>query len=214
MMRLMSAASLPVASRNIAIWIPSFIADENIISLQHVRVKGNDDDEKPCSDVDLWAVLWYNKLNKYGNGGMNVHFLIRAAALLAAGAAGWALAKRKNSKTEVQDDPHVVILSDEEAVIDAPAENHAQEPVAAVVDACFRRMDPLTLIGSTEASFILADGTKIKLHIAGEGGLHLHEGDVGMLTWQGDQLILFEKENGEMIGGMYYVPAGEEQRNE
>ncbi len=143
-----------------------------------------------------------------------MHFLIRAAALLAAGAAGWALAKKKNKQCGAPEDPHVVVLSDEDAVIDAPEESAEREPVAAVVDTCFRRMDPLTLVGSTEAGFILADGTKVKLHISGEGGLHLREGDAGMLTWAGDQLILFEKENGEMIGGMYYVPAEEAHRDE
>ena len=141
-----------------------------------------------------------------------MHFLIRAAWLLAAGAAGWALAKRKAKKTEAQDDPHVVYLSEDEAVIDAPAAE--KEPVAAVVDKCFRRMDPITLTGSTEATFLLADGEKVKLHIAGEGGFHLAEGDAGLLTWSGDQLILFEKESGELIGGMYYVPAGEEPEHE
>ena len=139
---------------------------------------------------------------------MNV--LIRAAFLLAAGAAGWALAKRKSKQTQVEDDPHVVYLSDDEAVIDSSLVFDGSEPVAAVVDACFRRMNPFTLIGSTEATFILPNGEKVKLYISGEGGLHLTEGDAGMLTWSGDQLILFEKENGEMIGGMYYMPAGEE----
>lgn len=141
-----------------------------------------------------------------------MHFLIRAAWLLAAGAAGWALAKCKAKKTEAQDDPHVVYLSEDEAVIDAPAVE--KEPVAAVVDKCFRRMDPITLTGFTEATFLLADGEKVKLHIAGEGGFHLAEGDAGLLTWSGDQLILFEKESGELIGGMYYVPAGEDAEHE
>lgn len=142
-----------------------------------------------------------------------MHFLIRAACLLAAGAAGWALAKRKSRDNQAQDDPHVVFLSDDEAVIDAQPSSE-MEPVAAVVDSCFRRMDPITLVGSSEATFILADGMKLKLHITGEGGFHLKEGDAGLLTWSGDSLILFEKENGEMIGGMYYVPAGEETSDE
>lgn len=141
-----------------------------------------------------------------------MHFLIRAAWLLAAGAAGWALAKRGTKKTETSDEPQVVYLSEEDAVIDAPSAD--KEPVPAVVDKCFRRMDPITLTGSAEATFLLADGAKVKLHISGEGGYHLTEGDAGMLTWSGDQLILFEKENGEMIGGMYYVPAGEESKDE
>lgn len=143
-----------------------------------------------------------------------MNILVRGAFLLAAGAVGWALARRKAKHTNVQDDPHVVYLSDDEAVIDAPVDSVGKEPVAAVVDSCFRRMDPITLIGSSEATFILADGTKVKLHIAGEVGLHLKEGDAGMLTWSGDQLILFEKENGEMIGGMYYIPAEEATNDE
>lgn len=142
-----------------------------------------------------------------------MHFLIRAAALLAAGVAGWALAKRGAKNPTAESDPQVVYLSDDEAVIDAQP-SAEPEPVAAVVDTCFRRMNPITLVGSSEATFILADGTKVKLHIAGEGGLHLKEGDAGLLTWSGDSLILFEKENGEMIGGMYYVPAGEETNDE
>lgn len=141
-----------------------------------------------------------------------MHFLIRAAWLLAAGAAGWALARRSTKKAGATDDPRVVYLSEEDAVIDAPAAE--QEPVAAVVDKCLHRMDPITLTPSAEATFMLADGTKVKLHISGEGGYHLHEGDAGLLTWSGDQLILYEKENGEMIGGMYYVPAGEENQHE
>lgn len=142
-----------------------------------------------------------------------MHFLIRGALLLAAGAAGWALARRKQKQTEAQDDHHVVYLSDEEAVIDAQT-SAEPEPVPAVVDECFRRMDPITLTGSTEATFIFPDGGKVKLHIAGEGGYHLAEGDAGLLTWSGDKLIRFEKENGELIGGMYYVPAGEDTEDE
>lgn len=140
--------------------------------------------------------------------------LVRGAILLAAGAVGWALAKRKKQHTDVESDPHVVYLSDEDAVIDAPEKPSEHEPVPAVVDTCFRRMDPITLTGSSEATFILADGEKVKLHISGEGGFHLKEGDAGMLTWAGDRLILFEKENGEMIGGMYYIPAEEENHDE
>ncbi len=143
-----------------------------------------------------------------------MHFLIRAAVVLAAGAAGWALAKRRSGQATVTDDPHVVYLSDEDAVIDPQPDSAKPVPVAAVVEACFRRMNPITLIGSSEATFILSGGEKVKLHIFGEGGLHLKAGDAGMLTWAGDQLILFEKENGEMIGGLYYMPAGEAQNDE
>ena len=134
---------------------------------------------------------------------MNV--LIKAAMLLAAGAAGWALAKRCK-KAECDDaNPQVVYLSDDDAVIDA-------EPaaVAATVKNCFRRMDPLTLSGANEAVFRLEDGTEVKLNFTGEGGLHIKSGDCGLLTWRGMRLIRFEKDNGDVIGGSFYAPAGEE----
>lgn len=135
-----------------------------------------------------------------------MHFLIRAALLCAAGAAGWALARRKNGKAEPQN-PQIVYLDDEQAVIDAPAE--APEPAAAEVVSCFRRMDPLTLCGASEATFLLLSGEKIKLTVKGDGGLHLAAGEKGWLTWSGNTLIRFEKENGDVISGMFYAPAEE-----
>lgn len=138
-----------------------------------------------------------------------MHFLIRAAVLLAAGAAGWAWAKRRKENTAAENDSHVVYLSDDEAVIDAePA------PVPATVKTCFRRMNPLSLNPANEAVFILADGAEVKLNFDGEGGLHLKPGDSGLLTWRGMRLIRFEMETGEVIGGMFYVPAQEEANDE
>lgn len=133
---------------------------------------------------------------------MNV--LIKAALLLAAGAAGWALAKR-GKQAEENDDPRVVYLSDEDAVIDGEA-----AAVPATVKRCVRRMDPLNLQPANEAVFLLEDGTEVKLNFAGEGGLHLKPGDSGMLTWRGMRLIRFEKDNGDVIGGSFYAPAGED----
>ena len=79
-----------------------------------------------------------------------MNLLIKAAVLLAAGAAGWALAKRCKDAEKESNDPQVVYLKDDEAVIDA-------EPVAvpATVKSCFRRMDPLTLNGANEAAVAL-----------------------------------------------------------
>lgn len=142
-----------------------------------------------------------------------MHFLIRAAVLLAAGAAGWALAKRKKTQTQ-ESDPHVVYLQDEDAVIDAQAEPTEPEAVPAQVRSCYRRMDPLSLNAANEAVFLLEDGTEVKLNFAGEGGLYLKEGDRGLLTWQGMRLIRFEKDNGDVIGGMFYAPAEEESADE
>ena len=134
---------------------------------------------------------------------MNV--LIKAAMLLAAGAAGWALAKRCKKAESADANPQVVYLSDDDAVIDT-------EPaaVAATVKNCFRRMDPLTLSGANEAVFVLEDGTEVKLNFTGEGGLHIKSGDRGLLSWRGMRLIRFEKDNGDVIGGSFYAPAGEE----
>ena len=133
---------------------------------------------------------------------MNV--LIKAALLLAAGAAGWALAKR-GKKAEESNDPRVVYLSEDEAVIDGEA-----TAVPATVKRCVRRMNPLNLQPANEAVFLLEDGTEVKLNFAGEGGLHMKAGDCGMLTWRGMRLIRFEKDNGDVIGGSFYAPAGED----
>ena len=135
---------------------------------------------------------------------MNV--LVRAAVLLAAGAAGWVLAKRKQTQQpQNSGDPQVVYLSDDEAVIDGE-----RAAVSATVKSCYRRMDPLTLASANEAVFHLENGAEVKLNFAGAGGLHLKEGDRGLLTWRGMQLIRFEMENGDVIGGAFYAPAGEE----
>lgn len=134
-----------------------------------------------------------------------MHILIKAAMLLAAGAAGWALGKRNKPQTETNDQPQVVYLKDDEAVIDAePA------PVAATVKTCFRRMDPLTLSGANEAVFLLEDGTEVMLNFTGEGGLHIKPGDRGMLTWRGMRLLRFELENGDVVDGSFYAPTGED----
>lgn len=143
-----------------------------------------------------------------------MHFLIRAAVLLAAGAAGWALARRKTSQMQEADEPRVVYLEDDEAVIDAPAETAVHASVRAEVLHCCRRMDPVSLKGASDVTFILADETKVKLIVPGDGGLHLQEGDGGLLTWSGQQFILFEKDGGEVIGSLFYAPAEEENTNE
>ena len=141
-----------------------------------------------------------------------MHFLIRAAMLLAAGAAGWALAKRSQKPQQEEGETRVYYIDDEDASVQA--DEAGTETAAAEVLHCFRRMDPLTLNGASDVTFILADATEVRLTVTGEGGLHLHEGDAGMLTWSGNTFILFEKDNGEMIGGMYYAPAGEAEADE
>lgn len=132
--------------------------------------------------------------------------LIKAAVLAAAGAAGWMLARRRNHQETPETEERVVYLGEEDAVIDPD-----RPPAPATVKTCFRRMDPLSLNSGNEAVFLLEDGSEVKLNFTGEGGLHLKEGDAGLLTWRGMQLLRFEKDNGEVIGGSFYAPAGEEE---
>ena len=129
--------------------------------------------------------------------------LIKAMMLAAAGAAGWMLAKRNQRQADPAGET-VVYLGEEDAVIDPE-----RPAVPATVKTCFSRMDPLTLTASNEAVFLLEDGTEVKLNFSGDGGLHLLPGDHGLLTWRGMRLIRFEKDNGDVIGGMFYAPAGE-----
>ena len=129
--------------------------------------------------------------------------LMKAVMLAAAGAAGWILAKRKQHQ-EMPEGETVVYLGEDDAIIDPE-----RPAVPATVKNCFRRMDPLTLTAANEAVFLLEDGTEVKLNFSGDGGLHLLPGDHGLLTWRGMRLIRFEKDNGDVIGGMFYAPAGE-----
>ncbi len=136
-----------------------------------------------------------------------MNFLIRMLLVAAAGAAAVSILKRKSERVDADPaDPKVVMLEDDEAVI---SETPANEAVPAMVRSCYRRMDPLTLTGANEAVFLLQNGEEVKLNFQGEGGLHIREGDCGLLTWEDSRLILFEKESGELIGGMYYSPAEE-----
>lgn len=125
-----------------------------------------------------------------------MHILISAAALLTAGAVGWALGKRQSDPAEAPQ------AGDEPAV--------EEQSAMARVHACTRRMDVLTLTSACDVTFILTDGTALGFHIMGEGSQHLQEGDTGLLTWSEDTFLRFEKDNGEIIGGMFYSPAESE----
>lgn len=131
-----------------------------------------------------------------------MHYLFLAAVLVLAGAVGSQLARDRNapSPDEEYEAEDMADMDDDSA--DVPG-------VPAQVSACFRCMNPLTLEAANEATFILADGEEVRLSFAGEGGLHLQTGERGLLTWRGTRLIRFEKENGDVIGGMFYAPAGE-----
>ena len=134
-------------------------------------------------------------------------FLIRMALLAAAAAAGAGMFLRKNKENAASE--KVVYLGEDDAVIDPD-----RPGMNATVKSCFRRMDPLTLKSGNEAVFLLEDGSEIKLSFTGDGGLHLLPGDHGLLTWRGMRLIRFEKDNGDVIGGVFYAPAGEEPADE
>lgn len=130
-------------------------------------------------------------------------FLIRTALLAAAVAAGAGMMIRKHRQNQ-HEGTKIVYLGDDDAVVDAD-----RAPVPATVKVCYRRMDPLSLNAANEAVFLLEDRTEVKLNFSGDGGLYLKAGDCGVLTWRGQRLIRFEKENGDVIGGMFYAPAGE-----
>lgn len=125
-----------------------------------------------------------------------MHILLSAVSVLVGAAIGLALSNRQSAHEEVP----------------RPEDEPATEEQSALAEMlrCTRRMDPLTLTGASEATFILADGTERCFHITGEGSQHLQTGESGMLTWAGENFILFEKDKGEIIGGMFYSPAESE----
>ncbi len=94
---------------------------------------------------------------------------------------------------------------DDEEDEDAPL----AEPVTvrALVIASCRTMDPLALTAASLVTFRNAEGAERTLLVPGEGGLHLLPEEEGLLTSSGDLFISFEKDNGEVIGAMYYIPA-------
>lgn len=83
------------------------------------------------------------------------------------------------------------------------------DPVPAAVLRVEHEFDPIRMADVTNITFLLAEEREITLPTTGEGGVHVFPGDAGMLSWSGSVLIAFEKENGEVIGGMYYLPGGE-----
>lgn len=135
--------------------------------------------------------------------------VLKAVMLAAAGAAGWMLAKRKKVQEAPSGTEKVVYLGEDDAVIDPE-----RPPVPAEVKNCYRRMDPLSLNSGNEAIFLLEDGSEVKLSFSGEGGLYLAAGDKGLLSWQGMRLLRFEREDGAVFGGSFYVPAGEGSADE
>lgn len=133
-----------------------------------------------------------------------MHGLLKILVLAGAGLAGLYLAKKPAKSSEPV----------EESAPQEPEITEAPQAEAAYVSAMHRSMDPLTLNPASIVTFCLHDGSTRQATIQGEGGLHILQGDVGMLTMDGDVFSSFEKENGEIIGGMYYVPADAEDETD
>lgn len=140
------------------------------------------------------------------------------AAALAAAAAAAGLKNRKAAEADPyhpQDEPVPAAAEADEPM---PADDEGEpdlsaKTVPAQVISASRAMDPVTFTGASRVTFRLPGGEK-RLIIPGDSGTHLIPGDSGMLVFSGDQFICFEKENGEIVGALYYAPAPEEDGHE
>lgn len=151
--------------------------------------------------------------------------MIRMLWILAAALAAAAAAAGLKNRQAAQDDPYHAQATPvpEPADTDEPepadvagedGESLPPEAVPAQVVSAVRAMDPVTFTGASRVTFRLPDGTEKRLHIPGDSGTHLIPGDCGMLAFSGDQFICFEKDNGEIVGALYYMPAPEEEAHE
>ena len=90
---------------------------------------------------------------------------------------------------------------------------HEIKNAKARVEKNFRRMDFITLQGASEATFSLADGRKKTFLIQGDHARALCPGDEGLLTWQGNAFLSFEKPDGGMVTALFVIPAPESGGN-
>ena len=70
-------------------------------------------------------------------------------------------------------------------------------------------MNFITLQGASEATFSLADGRKKTFLIQGDHARALCPGDEGLLTWQGNAFLSFERPDGGMVTALFVIPAPE-----
>lgn len=148
--------------------------------------------------------------------------MIRMLWILGAALAAAAAAAGLKNRHAAQDDPYhaqaAPVPEAAEAEVTEPADDEEEslppEAVPAQVVSAARAMDPVTFAGASRVTFRLQDGTEKRLHIPGDNGTHLIPGDSGMLAFSGDQFICFEKDNGEIVGALYYMPAPEEEAHE
>lgn len=145
-------------------------------------------------------------------GGVLMKLFLMLLGALAAGVTVKALHRKHELESPLTDQTgQCYDLSDEEAVLreveaeDAPLPEAVERP--AVVTAAWRAMDPVSFKGASVVTFLLEDGEERTLHIPGDNGQHLQVGDRGLLESQGDQFISFVKENGEVVGALYHIPA-------
>lgn len=144
------------------------------------------------------------------------------AAALAAAAAAAGLKNRQAAEADPyhpQAEPVPEAANTDETVPADDADDEGEplspsEAVPAQVISAARAMDPVTFTGASRVTFRLPGGSEKRLLIPGDSGTHLYPGDSGMLAFSGDQFICFEKENGEIVGALYYMPAPEEDGHE
>lgn len=133
--------------------------------------------------------------------------LLAILAAFAAGAAAHALMRSgaDERRDETAQPVTTYELDHDEAAIDA--EPDAPVERRACVEEASRAMDFMTLQGASRVTFRLENGEKLKLHIPGDSGKHLFKGDQGLLEYRGQTFLSFAKDNGEIVGALYYVPA-------
>ena len=86
---------------------------------------------------------------------------------------------------------------------------HAIQTAQARVEKNFRRMNFITLQGASEVTFALADGRKKTFIIQGDHARALCPGDEGLLKWQGNAFLSFERPDGSMVTALFVIPAPE-----
>ena len=90
---------------------------------------------------------------------------------------------------------------------------HEVQTAQARVEKNFRRMNFITLQGASKATFSLADGRKKTFLIQGDHARALCPGDEGLLTWQGNAFLSFERPDGGMVTALFVIPAPESGGN-
>ena len=86
---------------------------------------------------------------------------------------------------------------------------HEIKTAEARVEKNFRRMNFITLQGASEATFSLVDGRKKTFLIQGDHARALCPGDEGLLTWQGNAFLSFERTDGGMVTALFVIPTPE-----